>query len=238
SLRMATGLEPLDEGSYLDLIGLCLENRLYDRGLEIADIGIRLIPASDRLHVDRGVALVMKDKVAEAEKEFRTARDLSPQGLGGAALGLVLLQADKVQEAVIELREQSARSSNDPLIFWLLGEALYRSGPPPGSALEGEVIGALGRSISMDENLAQPRALLGKILLRRGEVGRAREELEQALKLDPGDVSTAYLLAQVYQKAGDHERARELFIRVEKAKRSDLETTQRNLMRIIKPQSQ
>jgi tetratricopeptide (TPR) repeat protein len=233
--RAATNLEPLDETNYLDLIALCLEGRLYDRGLEIADIGLKLIPASDRLHIDRGVALVMKGQFEDAEHEFLTAEGLSPQGLAGPAMGLVLLQEDKVSEAIAVLSKQQVRSPQDPWTCWLLAEALYRSDATPGSAPENQAVESLQKSIELDGTLSQPRALLGKILLHRGEVDRALEELSKAAELDPQDVTTTYLLAQAYQKNGDHARARDLFAKVEKAKQSALETTRHNLMRMITP---
>jgi tetratricopeptide (TPR) repeat protein len=237
SLRAATDLEPLDETNYLDLVAMCLEGRLYDRGLEIADIGLKLIPTSDRLHIDRGVALVMKGQFEDAEHEFRAAGDLAPRGLAGAAMGLVLLQEDKVSEAIAALNQQRARNPEDPWTCWLLAEALYRSDATPGSPPETQALESLERSLALDGSLAQPRALLGKILLHRGEVDRALVELSKAAELDPQDVTTTYLLAQAYQKKGDHARARDLFAKVERAKQSALETTQHNLMRMIKPAS-
>ena len=238
SLRQATVIEPLDETNYLDLIALCLEKGNYDRGLSIADIAVKLIPKSGALHVDRGAALALKGQFDEAANEFKAAEQLAPEGLAVAAMGLVLIQADRVPEAIAILKKHCDTGTSDPLVFWLLGEALYRSGPAPQSDAERQAVEALGKSIAMDAALAQPRALLGKIMLRRGELDRAQDNLEKAIQLDPDDVTTAYLLAQVYQKKGDKARASDLFARVEKAKTSDLETTRRNLLRIIKPAAQ
>src|SRR5215467_3485522 len=238
SLRQATVIEPLDETNYLDLIALCLEKGNYDRGLSIADTAVKLIPRSGALHVDRGAALALKGQFDEAANEFKAAEQLAPEGLAVAAMGLVLIQADRVPEAIAILKKHCDTGTSDPLVFWLLGEALYRSGPAPQSDAERQAVEALGKSIAMDAALAQPRALLGKIMMRRGELDRAQGDLEKAIQLDPDDVSTAYLLAQVYQKKGDKARAAELFARVEKAKTSDLETTRRNLLRIIKPAAQ
>jgi Flp pilus assembly protein TadD len=149
-------------------------------------------------------------------------------------MGLVLLQEDKVAEAIALLRQQRIRNPEDPWVCWLLAEALYRSDATPGSPAESEAAESLERSIALDGTLGQSRALLGKILLHRGEVDRAIQELSQAAQLDPQDISTTYLLTQAYQKKGDRARANQLFEKVDRAKRSELETTQRNLMRIIK----
>ncbi len=220
---------------YLDLIALCLEQHNYELGLQISGIGVGRIPSSYRLHLQRGAVLAMKGRFEEAEKEFKTSGRLSPEtGLPHVALGLVLIQMDKLAEAIDLLRHASAHLPNDPHLLWLLGEALNRSGVTPESEAEKEVVEALEKSIQLDPNLSQSHALLGKILLRRGETDRAIRELEKALKLDPEDLFATYQLALALRKKGDSARARQLFERVEKARSQEREFTQRNLQRIIR----
>src|SRR5262245_21624192 len=239
ALRAATELDPQDETNYLDLIALCLRRENYDLSLEIADIGARRVSGSHRLRLHRGVALVMKGRLEEAAKEFQTAGELAPEeSLPQVALGLALIQMDKQSEAITLLRKQSERSPRDPRVFWLLGEALSRSGVQRGSEAEKEAISALEKSIQLDPRLPQSRALLGKMLLRRGEAARAAEQLEKALELDPEDMTSTYQLAQALQRMGQTARAQELFAKVSKAKSDKLQPTQRNLMRIIRAGSQ
>jgi len=241
ALRAATELDPQDETNYLDLIALCLKHENYDLSLEIAGIGARRIPESRRLRLHRGVAFVMKGQLEEAIKEFQTAGQLSTaleEALPQVALGLALIQMDRQPEAIALLRRQSKRSPKDARVFWLLGEALGRSGVQPGSEAEKEAISALEKSIQLDPRLPQSRALLGKMLLRRGEVARAAQELEKALELDPEDMTATYQLAQALQRMGQTARAKELFAKVSQAKSEKLQPTQRSLMRIIKAGSQ
>jgi tetratricopeptide (TPR) repeat protein len=239
ALRTAAELEPKDEANYLDLIALCLKHENFDLSLEIADIGIRLIPESHRLRLHRGVVLVMKGRVEEAVREFQTAGQLSPEeGLPQVALALALIQMDKNPEAIALLRRQTGRTPKDPRVFWLLGEALNRSGARSGSEAEREAISSLEKSIRLDPRLPQARALLGKMLLRRGEVARAAEQLEKALELDPEDMAATYQLAQALQRMGQTARARQLFTKFSQAKSEKLQPTQRDLMRIIKAGSQ
>jgi tetratricopeptide (TPR) repeat protein len=239
ALRAATEIDPQDESNYLDLIALCLRHENYDLGLEIADVGARRVPSGRRLRLHRGVALVMKGRLEEAVKEFQTAGDLSPEdALPQVALGLALIQLDKHSEAVALLRRRTEHQPKDPRILWLLGEALNRSGVQPGSAEEKESINALEKSIQLDPRLPQSHSLLGKILLRRGEVARAAEHLEKAFELDPEDMTAAYQLAQALQRMGQAERAKQLFTKVGQAKSENLQDAQRNLMRVIKAGSQ
>jgi len=235
ALRAATEIDPKDESNYLDLIALCLRHENYDLSLEIADIGARRAPASQRLRLHRGVALVMKGKLEEAVKEFQTVANLSPEeALPQMALGLALIQMDRQSEAIALLRRQSERHPKDPRILWLLGEALSRSSVQRGSEADKESILALEKSIQLDPRLPQSRVLLGKILLRRGEAARAAEHLEKALELDPEDMTAAYQLALALQRMGQTARAKELFTKVSRAKSEELQDAQRNLMRIIK----
>jgi predicted Zn-dependent protease len=239
ALRMAAELEPKDEANYLDLIALCLKHENFDHGLEIADIGARLIPESHRLRLHRGVVLVMKGRLEEAVGEFQTAGQLAPEeGLPRIAQALALIQMDKSPEAIALLRQQTGRTPNDPRVFWLLGEALSRSGVQSGSEAGREAISALEKSVQLDPRLPQARVLLGKMLLRRGEVARAVEQLEKALDLDPEDPAAAYQLAQALQRIGQTARAKQLFTKFNQTKSEELQATQRNLMRIIKAGSQ
>jgi predicted Zn-dependent protease len=239
ALRTAAELEPKEEANYLDLIALCLKHENFDLSLEIADIGARRIPESHRLRLHRGVVLVMKGRLEEAVGEFQTAGQLSPEeGLPQVAQALALIQMDKNTEAIALLRRQTGRTPKDPRVFWLLGEALNRSGARSGSEAEREAISALEKSIQLDPRLPQARALLGKMLLRRGEVGRAAEQLERALDLDPEDMAATYQLAQALQRMGQTARAKQLFTKFSQAKSEKLKPAERDLMRIFKAGSQ
>jgi Flp pilus assembly protein TadD len=235
ALRTATTLDPMNENHYMDLIILCLEASDHALALQIADAGLQRMPTSHRLHLQRGAVLAMKGEFGEAEKEFTEANRLSPDaGLSNVAMGLVLIQMEKVSEAIEVLRRQRSKTPNDPYVFWFLGEALNRSGIKPGSDVEKEAIAALETSIRLNSALSQPRALLGKILLRRGELERACEQLEKAVELDPEDLTATYQLAQALQRKGDSGRAKELFLKVEKARIAERDLTERNLLRILK----
>jgi Flp pilus assembly protein TadD len=89
ALRQATRLEPKAPENYVDLATICVEHDNFDLGLEIVDIGLRELPDSWVLRLQRGVLLAMKGLMADAEKEFETARRLAPaQAVPYAALGM------------------------------------------------------------------------------------------------------------------------------------------------------
>jgi Flp pilus assembly protein TadD len=81
--------------------------------------------------------------------------------------------------------------------------------------------------------------LLGKLLLARGDVERARVELEKAVELDGSSMTAAYLLGQVYRKAGRTEDANRLFAKVSESKTEDpARVENRALLRIVRENMQ
>lgn len=239
ALRKATEIEPGDPSNYIDLIALCLDHENFDLGLEIADISVERIPASDRLHVQRGVALAMKGRFEDAQAAFGEALRLAPdRNLPGVALGLILMQRDRLPEAVEVLRARRKQAGNDYLVHWFLAEALNRSGTEPGSAEEREAIEALRRSVDLNPELFQSRLLLGKMLARRGEFEEAIRQLERAQSIDPDDVSATYQLGLVYRRQGDTAKAATLFAQVGEQKAEDREKfTKGGLLRIVRADS-
>ncbi|HXG33296.1 MAG TPA: tetratricopeptide repeat protein [Bryobacteraceae bacterium] len=234
AFRKAATLEPEDEANYLDLIALCLDQNNPDLASEIADIGLRRRPESGRLWIQKGVVYAWKGLMPQAREAFAKAAELSKEmGLAHVALGLALLQMNE-NAAAIELLRQRAQQ-DDYLAQWFLAEALYRSGAPPGSAEEQEAIQALEKSVRSKPDLAPSRALLGKLLFRRGDFEGAAAQLERALEIAPDDVSALYQLAQLYAKKGDLARSRELFARVGKMKANEREQfTSQGLEQILR----
>lgn len=237
SLREATTIDPRDETNYLDLIALCLEHQNYDLGVEIADVGLKWIPQSHRLHLQRGIVYSMKGHIDAAEKEFARASELAPAGVNLALVshGMVLMQLDRTGEAIELFRARRQSQPNDYLVNWFLAEALIKQGAAAGSPAENEAVEAAAASIRAKPDVLQTHVLLGKLLFKRGDLKTAAHHLETAYRLDPKDTSAAYQLAVLYRKQGDRKRADELFARVGQAKSQELDPASAQvLMRIVR----
>jgi tetratricopeptide (TPR) repeat protein len=236
ALRRATQIDSADETNYIDLIALCLNHKNYALAIEIADIGIARLASSDRLHVQRGVVFAMTEKFDDARQAFETAVRLAPdKGLPHVALGLMLMQADRISEAIEVLRRRIRAVADDYIALWFLGEALNRAGATPSSAEMAEAIQALEHSVRLNADVAQSQMLLAKLQARAGELDAAIGHLNRALQLEPDNVSAMYQLAQVYSRKGQSARARELFAKVGKAKTEDREQfTSRGLAQIVR----
>ena len=217
ALRTAARLEPSEEQHYLDLSLLCLDHENFDLGMEIVDVGLKYKPASGRLHVYRGVLLVMKGLVDAAEREFETARRLGPGGPApDVALAMAWIQSGNAGRAVDLLRERSKAGAREAVVPYMLGIALMRTGIDAAAPEGAEAIAAFEAAIKLDPTLAGPRAELGKALLGRGDTQKAIEQLERAATLDPDNPAPLYLLGQTHRKMGNTARAQELLARVTK----------------------
>ena len=217
ALRTAARLEPTEEQHYLDLSLICLDHENFDLGMEIVDVGLKHKPDSGRLRVYRGVLLVMKGHVEQAEREFETARTLGPGGPApDVALAMAWMQSGDASKAVDLLRARRKGGAREAVVPYMLGIALMRTGVDPAAPDGAEAIGAFEEAIRLDPALAGPRAELGKALLRRGDTEKAIEQLERATSLDPDNPAALYQLGQAYRKMGNTARAQEVLARVTK----------------------
>jgi tetratricopeptide (TPR) repeat protein len=216
ALRQATRLEPKAPENYVDLATICVEHGNFDLGLEIVDIGLRQLPESWVLYLQRGVLLATKGLMSEAEKEFETARRLAPdQAVPYAALGMAWIQTGQTEKAVEVLRSELPRRQ-DHVVPYIFAVAMLRSGVEPASPAAAEAVDALRASIRANPGFAPARAELGRLLLKRDAVDAAIRELEKAAELDPDSTPALYALSQAYRKKGDVARAQEMLARVSK----------------------
>jgi tetratricopeptide (TPR) repeat protein len=215
ALRTATRLQPEAEDNYVDLAMLCLQYENYDLGLEILDVGIHYVPNSYPIHVQRGVMLVMRGHMEEAEKEFRIASTLAPdKPLSYVALSEVWMQSGQTQKAVELLREKSSLAGTNYIVPFIFALSLIRSGADAGTPQGAEAIKALETSIRLKADFPRSHAELGKLLLKGGEVDRAIPELKIATELDPTDSGPLYQLGQAYRRKGQKAEADALMARV------------------------
>jgi tetratricopeptide (TPR) repeat protein len=235
ALRTATQIDPGDETNYLDLIALCLDHKNLDVALDIANVGVRRLPKTEKLSLQKAIVLAMRGEFEEARQAFAAASELNPdKGLPKVALGLVLLQMDRADEAARVLRNSAVGKEDRYLVNWFLAEAISRGALDAGGAEEKEAVAALRSSIGQRPDLAQPRALLGKLLLRSGDLDGAIDQLERSLEIEPGNTGATYQLAQAYRKKGNTKRANELFATVSKAKSQERDDLMRKGLELIK----
>src|SRR5581483_11070212 len=211
ALKSAIALEPGVEDNYGDLVGICLERADYDLGLQVVDEGLKRLPESYRLHLQRGQILAQKGMGEESEKELGIASRIAPsESAPYVALVFAWIQRGEAAKAVEVLRARVKAKPGDFVLAYMLGLALTRA----GGDSEAEAKAAFEASVRANPGFSRARAELGKILLRSGDFRGAVEQLETAVKLDPEDATATYQLGQAYRRAGDPARAQEMLTRV------------------------
>ncbi len=142
-------------------------------------------------HYALGNIYHQRKEYAEAEREFRACIELDPNS-GDALnyLGRTLIDVNRLPEAIETLRKATTLPlyGTPDMAYANLGYALYLQGDIPGA------IRAFQDAARVDPPNV-PRALLylevGRLYMRQGEDGKAREALAQAKALDPGGTAGA-----------------------------------------------
>jgi len=233
-LRQATQLAPKDENNYVDLATLCTNYDAYDLGLQIIEVGLHQLPQSDRLIFQRGVIEAMKDRFDLAEKDFQLASRLAPdKNLTYVALGVSYMQTGHLPDAIRSLRARTKEKPNDPILLYLLGDALIRSGASPGDPSFAEAQAALEQSVKLNPQLAASRVDLAKLYLKENRLDGAREHLERARALDPKDKTAYSQLAVVYRRTGKPELASAMLITLNKLNEEDRQQDHRQRLQVV-----
>ena len=104
----------------------------HDRGVEILHQALEIDPSNAQAHVAMGAALALTGKFEAGIEKMRFGMKISPRdrrlGFWGWALGLFLLRADLLVEALAEARTSSRRDSRFHLARVLEAVVLDRQG--------------------------------------------------------------------------------------------------------------
>jgi tetratricopeptide (TPR) repeat protein len=206
TLRRAADLYPREERHYIDFASICMEHSSLDIGIEVLEVGIRIVPQSARLHATLGALEVRAGQMERAEAMFTRAQELAPEAAyGEVGMSLALLQSDQIDESIRRLRQQWERNPRNPMVSFMLAQALLRQETEPGKPAYEEAQRLLRRTLELDPSHARAHGLLGKNYALEGATAKAIRELEEALRLAPDDRTSAYQLALLYVKTGQKE---------------------------------
>jgi tetratricopeptide (TPR) repeat protein len=213
TLRRATTVYPRDEQFYVALATLCVEHDSFDLGREIAEIGLKNVPGSERLYALRGIIHAQLGAFDQAQADFERVAQLAPQQPAAiAGLSLTLEQTGQVEQSIAILREQARLRPNDHAIQVLFAQTLLRSARD--DTVLAEARGALLRAVAASPRDAAVRTELGKVYLKTGESEKAIEQLQKAVELDPSDKTATYHLLLALRKAGRDKASQQLVDRV------------------------
>src|ERR1700674_2941661 len=202
ALRRAATLVPGEEEHWLNLTRELMELNRYSEAISAVQNGLNANPKSYALHLRLGAAHLAAGHYAEAERVFRdlvAAGDPLPTGYIG--LAQVLLRTGRAEEAAFELTKAGQKLGANFLISYFRGLAFDRGGKPL------EAMMAFQEAARLNSNNAEVHLSLRKTALALGRVNEAIAELQQALRLCPGNPQPKRLLSQAYRWAGDSKNA-------------------------------
>ena len=238
ALQKAIALSPDDVANYLDLATLSLDHGSFKLGIDVLDAGLRAVPDSAALYLERGVLKVQLGQYNEANADFQKAAALNPiQNDSSVALGISLLQENRPEESIRVLKQRLERSPEDPDLNYLLAELLLRSGIQPGTASFHEAEAATLRAVRNRPNFTRAQDVLTELYLRAGKTALAEESARLALKSDPDDQSALYSLIVCLRSKGDHTELPDLVQRLAEATTKLREQEKaRNRVRLVEEQ--
>jgi tetratricopeptide (TPR) repeat protein len=127
----------------------------------------------------------------------------SLQNYSSVALGISLLQENKLGESLKVVRQRLAKAPSDSTLNYLFAELLIRSGVKPGTPAFLEAKAAALRAVRSKPDFTVAQDVLTELYLRSGEAGLAEATARLALKSDPNDQSALYHLIVCLRGKGD-----------------------------------
>lgn len=209
-VKRASDRIPKDEKFYAYLADACRDHKDYSLGLEIVDQGLQELPASARLHYERGLFLSQLGHFEESGgSEFDRAAEMAPNSyIGFLALVQKDLYEDDLAAADKVLRQAIQVGHRDYRMLSLLGTVLLHEGAAPGEARFAEAKSALEDSAQQNPGYSATQIALGKIYLMENEPQRAVDHLQIGRRLEPDNPAVYANLATAYDRLGDHAQAR------------------------------
>jgi tetratricopeptide (TPR) repeat protein len=191
--QKATELDPQLAVAFTDLGGVYIEKRDYAAALPPLRRAVELSPNLEAAHRLLGYALLAQGYANEAIPHLE-------QGHAEEALGIALLEAGKLPEAVSALQKALAQSPDDPELLYYYGRASGLLSKQVFDQLEAR----FPNSARAHEMMAQDYAVLR-------DVPAAEREFLEALRLRPQTAGLHLQLGELYARAQQWDKAEEQF---------------------------
>ena len=162
---------------------------------------------------DAASDLIARSRYAEAARLLRQAEALAPgESSVHHYLAYALWKQDQWGPAETEFQKAHQLDPQNPYTLYFLARIAQSTGKPGESIRDYEAILRLGPAIyDTDQQL-------GQLYFDHGQIEKAREHIEQALKQTPWESSLYFQLGKIDQKTGRAAAAREEFSAAERLK--------------------
>ncbi|MBV9267243.1 MAG: tetratricopeptide repeat protein [Acidobacteriaceae bacterium] len=212
AFEAAAAITPRDERLYALVSDACLDEGFYRLGITVTDAGLRNLPNSARLFLQRGLLRSRLEEIAPAKQDFGRAAQLAPDSdVGYIAAVEDALSSGDIDTAIQKAREGVHKGHSHYMLLTMLGEALLRTGITATTPAElAEAQGLLERAVSMQPGYASAQISLGKVYLIEDRLEDAIGHLETARHLDPSNPAVYANLATAYRRNKQFDQLREV----------------------------
>lgn len=220
-LRSAILADPQNRDAYLEFARLAYEHASAQVGIDMVNIGLSKLPNDAELYFARGVLLAQNGQMQQSMADLDRAAELDPHlSFVGTAQGIAAAQAHQFGRAEQRLRDQTRQHPSDAAAWYLLAEALAEQPLEPGSSKHAEMLHAAQQAVRLDPKSAEAHSQLAAIYLRDNDPGKAIEECNAALIINPEDPQTLYQLLLATRKTGTKDQISALVKRLMAARQA------------------
>jgi tetratricopeptide (TPR) repeat protein len=178
--KEAVRIDPQDVFAHLDLGAALVRQGKPDEALEYLQLLLTLSPDNPQAHINLGTAYEMMGRSAEAIEHYAEAARLGPaNALLLLKWGIALEDRGDPGAAIGHYRDALALAPDDALALQCLGFALARRQEWAEAAV------LLRRAAELDTRNVKVRCTLAYCLFHLGKLQAAREQYQEATKLDP-----------------------------------------------------
>jgi len=191
--QKATELDPKLAVAFVDLGDVYIEKRDYAAAIPPLQRAVELSPSLEAAHRLLGYALLAQGYASEAIPHLEKAHEVD-------ALGIALLEAGRLPDAVTVLQKALAQNPNDPDLLYYYGRAAGLVAKQVFDELEAR----FPDSARAHQMMAQDYAALR-------DVPAAEREFLEALRLRPQTAGLHLEFGELYARAQRWDRAAEQF---------------------------
>jgi len=189
-----------------------------DKSIEVLSKAVQLSPGYYDAQYNLGIALIEKERFADAELHLKEAARLDPESFETRVnLAWALSSQGKWPEAITELEAALKIQPDSAQAHNRMGQARHHQGQSD------QALACFEKAVALDPKLAEARYNLGAILAEMRRFPEALPHLEEAIQLEPEKVSRLEFYGRVLIETGDLERGPEVMERVLKKDPSNVQ---------------